>query len=59
MSKKQVSIIARSMGIKTARKRKAELILEIQKTEGNFPCYGTAASRCDQHACAWRVDCLK
>jgi hypothetical protein len=41
------------------RRRKEDLILEIQRTEGNFPCYGSADGSCDQAECAWRKDCLR
>ena len=33
---------AKSVGIKTARMSKLNLIREIQTMEGNFPCFGTA-----------------
>lgn len=49
---------AKLLGIKPGRKRKADLIREVQRTEGNFPCFGTAHDFCDQHNCSWRKDCL-
>jgi hypothetical protein len=58
MTKKEITMIAREMGIKPGKKRKSSLILEIQKTEGNFPCFGTAFGECDQGSCLWRADCL-
>ena len=31
----------------------------IQRTEGNFDCFGKAASGvCDQESCLWRKDCF-
>ena len=51
---------ARSSGIKdTWKYSKKELIKKIQKSEGNFDCFATAISYCDQLACLWRMDCLK
>lgn len=51
---------ARSMGIKDTWKfSRKELIKSIQKSEGNYPCFGTAQSSCDQTGCSWRNDCLK
>ena len=40
--------------------RKAELIREIQQTEGNDPCYGADwRQNCAEMLCCWRADCLK
>jgi len=51
---------ARFLGIKdTWKYSKKELIKTIQRKEGNFDCYGTAISNCDQMLCCWRGDCLK
>ena len=49
---------AKSMGIKTARMSKLNLIIEIQTREGNFPCFGTATDYCDRLGCCFREDCL-
>jgi hypothetical protein len=50
---------ARNLGIKdTWKLSKKDLIKSIQRKEGNFDCFGTAKSYCDQLSCAWRVDCL-
>ena len=49
---------ARALGVRTARVKKPELIRAIQRAEGNFPCFGTARSDCDQKDCCWRDDCL-
>ena len=55
----EVKKIAKRMGIKSGiGARKADLIKQIQKTEGNFPCFGTAVGHCDQIDCLWRDDCL-
>lgn len=51
---------ARNLGIKDSWKySKKELIKAIQKAEGNFDCFGTAAAYCDQWVCCWRSDCLR
>ena len=47
---------AKSMGIKTARMSKLNLIREIQTREGNFPCFGTATDYCDRLDCCFRAD---
>lgn len=51
---------ARGIGVKeTWRFSKKDLIKLIQRTEGNFDCFGSAGSSCSQMACCWRSDCLK
>ncbi|MBN1599951.1 MAG: Rho termination factor N-terminal domain-containing protein [Chitinispirillaceae bacterium] len=49
---------AREMGISGSKMKKNELILAIQKAEGNYPCFKTASRTCDQSNCLWRDDCL-
>ncbi len=50
---------AKALGIKVmATARKADVIREIQKTEGNFDCFGTAKNYCDQWNCCFREGCL-
>lgn len=49
---------AKEMGISSGKLKKDELILAIQKAEGNFPCFKTSAGECEQNACLWREDCL-
>ncbi len=51
---------ARTVGLKPAagKVKKLELVREIQKAEGNFPCFGTAEGYCDQSGCFFREDCL-
>ncbi len=60
MKLQEVQAMAKAKGIKMSnQKDQALLIREIQKAEGNFPCYGTAKSgACDQSGCLWRKDCL-
>jgi len=51
---------ARGLGIKdTWKYSKKELIRQIQQKEGNFQCFGTAVSKCNQTACCWISDCVK
>jgi len=51
---------ARTLGIKDTWKcSKKDLIKAIQRKEGNFDCFGTAVSYCDQLACCWRGECLR
>jgi len=57
---KQVKEIAKQKGIKPGNMKKGNLIRAIQRTEGNFDCFGTATlGFCDQLDCLWREDCLK
>ena len=49
---------ARVLGIKPYGMKKLDLIREIQKKEGNFPCFGTATDYCDQLDCCFREDCI-
>jgi hypothetical protein len=49
---------AKALGIKTGQMKKADLIRQIQKAEGNFDCFGTAQNNCDQWNCCFREDCL-
>lgn len=51
---------AKKLGIRDSWKlSKTDLIKNIQRNEGNFDCFGTAANYCDQFICCWRDDCLK
>lgn len=55
----EIKKMAQKMGV-TAMGPKTELIKTIQRTEGNFDCFGTAINGfCDQDKCLWRTDCLK
>jgi len=50
---------AKALGIKVmGTTKKADLIRQIQKAEGNFDCFGTAKDYCDQLDCCFREDCL-
>ncbi len=58
MKMQEVRSIAKSLGINSFGKSKAELIKEIQRKQGNFDCYGTADDYCDQEKCLFRGPCL-
>lgn len=58
MEMEEVRRKAKVLGIKTAQMKKADLIRQIQKAEGNFDCFGTAEDYCDQWDCCFREDCL-
>jgi len=48
----------KTLSIKTARMRKADLIREIQRAEGNFNYFSTATDSRDQWDCYFREDRL-
>jgi hypothetical protein len=50
-------MMAKQYGIKISGKTKSDLIREIQRNEGNFDCFGTAANSCDQMECCFRSIC--
>ena len=55
----QIRTLARAIGVKPGKLNKTQLIHNIQRQEGNFDCFGSAANGdCDQHACGWREDCF-
>lgn len=50
-------MLAKQNGINLSEKTKSDMIREIQRDEGNFFCFGTAASDCDQMECCFRSIC--
>jgi hypothetical protein len=59
MTVKEIQSIARKLGIKVARQKKAELIKEIQIAEGNTDCFGKGFEiDCGEIDCLWRSDCM-
>lgn len=58
MTVKELQKMAKAMGIKASGLKKADMIKQIQRTEGNFDCFGTADDYCDQMYCLFREDCL-
>lgn len=59
MTLKEIREKAKQLGLKTGKMKKIDLIRTIQAGEGNFPCYQTAKTFCDQMACCWRDDCVE
>lgn len=49
---------ARHLGVRPGRMPKADLIRAVQRAEGNFDCFGSTSTSCDQSNCCWRKDCL-
>ena len=58
MKVNELQVLARSLGIKSFGKNKAELIKKIQREQGNFDCFGSAVDYCDQFSCLFRSACL-
>ena len=58
MKMNEIRALAKSLGINSFGKSKAELIKEIQLKQGNFDCFGSAAGYCDQLGCLFRRSCL-
>lgn len=55
----EIRVLAKDMGIKSARMSKVSLVQAIQLTEGNFSCFASASNgECDQLQCLWRDDCF-
>ena len=59
MNMQEIRVLAKDMGIKSARMSKVNLVQTIQLTEGNFSCFASALNgECDQQQCLWRNDCF-
>ena len=58
MKMHEIRAIAKNLGINSFGKSKTELIKEIQRKEGNFDCFGSAESFCDQLECLFRASCV-
>lgn len=54
----EVRMLAKNRGINSFGQTKENLIRQIQRSEGNFDCFGSAAGYCDQSECAFRSLCL-
>jgi hypothetical protein len=59
MKMQDIRLLGKKLGLKSFGKTKAEFIREIQRAEGNFDCFGTAAGACDQLGCCFRSICLQ
>ena len=58
MKRNELERLAKSLGIKSIGKNKADLIKQIQRKQGNFDCFGSAVDYCDQFSCLFRASCL-
>lgn len=60
MQLQTIRTIAKAQGINTHKMDKPTLIRTIQRQEGNFDCFGSAATNgfCDQGGCLWREECI-
>lgn len=59
MKMDKIKKMAKSLGLKISPKiKKVEVIKAIQRKEGNFDCFGTATTYCDQEKCLFKEDCL-
>jgi hypothetical protein len=60
MNMQDIRAIAQEQGIRPGRTTKVDLVRRIQRSEGNFDCFATAAEQdCDQSGCLWRADCFR
>ncbi|MBN1795815.1 MAG: Rho termination factor N-terminal domain-containing protein [Sedimentisphaerales bacterium] len=59
MSLNQIRKKAQELGIDPGKMKKPQLIHEIQKAEGNQPCFGTTQGWCQYSDCCFMDDCLK
>lgn len=58
MKIEEVRAIAAQRGIKAGKMKKADLIRNIQKAEGNDQCFDAGfVQQCGQQDCLWRKDC--
>ncbi len=58
MKMQELRVIAKNHGVNSFGKRKSQLIREVQRSEGNFDCFGSATNFCDQWGCSFRSLCL-
>ena len=58
MKMQEIRRKAKELGIRVKNTSKAELIRTIQRSEGNFDCFGTARDYCDQRECCFYRDCF-
>ncbi len=53
-----VRLRAKQLGITIFRRKKQDIIRDIQREEGNTTCYqDDTIIYCDQFNCCWRDDC--
>lgn len=59
MNLTQIRNIAKDLGVKPGKMKKADLVRAIQLHEGSFDCFASASTgECDQQDCSWREDCF-
>lgn len=59
MKMDDIRALAREIGIKPGKLNKTQLVHSIQRQEGNFDCFASAANgECDQWGCRWRESCF-
>lgn len=58
MKIREIERKARGLGKKIGRMKKADLIRQIQKDEGDFYRFGPGNEYCDQWNCYFREECL-
>jgi hypothetical protein len=50
--------MGKEMGLPVYRRKKTDLIRDIQNAEGNMACFGTdRVAECGEDGCLWRQDC--
>jgi hypothetical protein len=59
MTMTEIKNKAKNLGINPGKMKKVQLIHEIQKTEGNYPCFGSAVDWCEHSDCCFMNDCFK
>jgi Rho termination factor, N-terminal domain len=60
MKMQDLKEIAKKNGVKAGKMCKTDLVLAIQKAEGNCECFATPyVSECNQVNCLWRADCTE
>lgn len=58
MKLSEIKALALSIGIKSGKSNKTDLIRAIQRAEDNYDCFATgSADECGQESCLWREDC--
>jgi hypothetical protein len=58
MKRDEIRAKAKALGIKTKVVKKADLIRQIQKAEGNFDCFGLSKDNGDEGNGCFGEDCL-
>ena len=59
MKLQQIQKMAKGMGLNAYRRKKVDLIRDIQDREGNMACFATdRVADCGEDECLWRADCM-